>query len=126
MSVDFSLSMSDLVLIKEFAEAFGKDDKETIKKILFENGMDTNAEIEEVVCTHRNLQGKVVNCVRFEGLERSDPEWLKNPACSWDARVAACDDPHLRIQLGAMGKQANFTGSLIDHMKKHSKVKEDI
>lgn len=126
MSVDFSLSMSDLVLIKEFAEAFGKDDKETIKKILFENGMDTNAEIEEVACTHRNLQGKVVNCIRYEGLERSDPEWLKNPACSWDARVAACDDPHLRIQLGAMGKQANFTGSLIDHMKKHSKVKEDI
>lgn len=126
MSVDFSLSMSDLVLIKEFAEAFGKDDKETIKKILFENGMDTNKEIDEVVCTHRNLQGKVVNCVRYESVERSDPEWLKNPACSWDARVAACDDPHLRIQLGAMGKQANFTGSLIDHMKKHSKVKEDI
>jgi hypothetical protein len=126
MSVDFSLSMSDLVLIKEFAEAFGKDDKETIKKILFENGMDTNQEIDEVVCTHRNLQGKVVHCVRYESVERSDPEWLKNPACSWENKVNACDDPHLRIQLGAMGKQANFTGSLIDHMKKHSKVKEDI
>ena len=126
MSVDFSLSMSDLVLIKEFAEAFGKDDKETIKKILFENGLDTNKEFDEVVCTHRNLRGQVVSCSRIEGFERSDEAWLKSPACSWEARVNACDDPHLRIQLGAMGKQANFTGSLIDHMKKHSKVKEDI
>lgn len=126
MSVDFSLSMSDLVLIKEFAEAFNGDDKETIKKILFENGMDTSGAIDEIVCTHRNLRRQVVTCVRYEGLERSDECWLKNPACSWDAKVAACEDKHLRIQLRVMGKQANFTGSLIDHMKKHSKVKESI
>lgn len=124
--IDFYLSMADLALIDGFLETYGAGDKKGIDEVLYTNGMDVSKEVEEIYCTHRTLQGKIFTGIRYEGFERSDPEWLKNPACSWENKVAACDDPHLRIQLGAMGKQANFTGSLIDHMKKHSKVKEDI
>lgn len=115
--IDFNLSLSDLVLIPSFAKAFGENDKSTIKKILHDNGMETSEGWEEVVCTHRNLQGKIVNCLRFESSERQDDVWLKNPACSFDNKIDACNDHTFRAELKTMGKSYNNSDHVISNMK---------
>lgn len=122
MSVNFSLSLSDLLLIPKFAKAFGENDKKTMYAILFENGMDVSGEVEEVVCLHRNLQGKAVNCLRFESFERSDPEWMRSGNASWEQRVALTGDADLRFELRAMGSQGSISGEQCKQIAK-SKIK---
>lgn len=119
MSVGFNLSLSDLLLVEGFPEAFGKDDKETIYKILEQNGFDTSMGVDEVVCTHRNLRGNVVDCLMYQGHERSDSNWLDSGAASWDNVVANCD-VNLRIDLLSMGKQSNNTGMILDQLERHA------
>lgn len=118
MAVGFNLSLSDLLLVEGFAEAFGKDDKQTIYKILEENGLDTEMGVEEVVCKHRNLRGNVVDCLMYQGHERSD-EWLKSGAASWDAIVDNCS-LDLRIDLKTIGAQSNNTGMILDQLERHA------
>lgn len=117
MAVGFNLSLSDLLLVDNFAEAFGKNDKETIYKILEQNGFDTTMGVEEVVCQHRNLQGKVVNCLMYQGHELSTKEWLNSGNATWNNVVehSALD---LRIDLKNMGKILN-TGDFCDYAQKH-------
>lgn len=122
MSVGFNLSLSDLMLVDNFAEAFGKNDKETIYKILEQNGFDTSMGVEEVVCQHRNLRGKVVNCLMYQGHERSDSTWMRSEGCSWDNQVEN-SSLDLRIQLKTMGKMLN-TGDFCDYAEKH-KIQSD-
>lgn len=118
MAVGFNLSLSDLLLVDNFAEAFGKDDKQTIYKILEENGLDTSMGVEEVVCKHRNLRGNVVDCLMYQGHERSD-EWLKSGAASWE-NILEHSSLDLRIDLKTMGRQGNNTGTIIEQMEKFS------
>lgn len=118
MAVGFNLSLSDLLLVDNFAEAFGKDDKQTIYKILEQNGFDTSMGVEEVVCKHRNLRGNVVDCLMYQGHERSD-EWLKSGAASWDAIVENCS-LDLRIDLKTIGQQSNNTGMILDQLERHA------
>lgn len=118
MAVGFNLSLSDLLLVEGFAEAFGKDDKQTIYKILEQNGFDTSMGVEEVVCKHRNLRGNVVDCLMYQGHERSD-EWLKSGAASWDAIVENCS-LDLRIDLKTIGQQSNNTGMILDQLERHA------
>lgn len=119
MSVGFNLSLSDLLLVNGFAEAFGKDDKQAINKFLEQNGMDVSQEIDEVVCKHRNLRGQVVDCLMYQGHELETKAWLASGAASWDCVVENCD-LDLRIQLKTMGQQRDNTASIIDHMQKHA------
>lgn len=118
MSVGFNLSLSDLLLVSGFPQAFGEDNKEQISKFLFDNGLDVEMGIDEVVCKHRNLQGKVVDCLMYQGHERSD-NWLKSGAASWDAIVENCS-LDLRIDLKTIGAQSNNTGMIIDQLQKHA------
>jgi len=117
MSVGFNLSLSDLLLCEGFAQAFGEDNKEEISKFLFNNGLDVSMGVDEVVCKHRNLRGNVVDCLMYQGHERSG-EWLTQGAASWEAIVASCD-LNLRIDLLNMGAQSNNTGMILQQMEKH-------
>jgi len=112
--IGFNLSVSDLLLVDGFKEAFGQGNKEEIKQILFNNGMDVNKEFELVFCRHRNLRGMVVECQRYEGEERFDRDWLKSGAASWEAQLEACD-PQTRIDLKVMGNRASPTESAMRH-----------
>lgn len=118
MSVGFNLSLSDLLLCEGFAQAFGEDNKEQINKFLFDNGLDVSMGVDEVVCKHRNLRGNVVDCLMYQGHERSD-EWLKSGAASWDAIVDNCS-LDLRIDLKTIGQQSNNTGMILDQLERHA------
>lgn len=120
MAIGFNLSLSDLLLVDNFAEAFGKDDKETIYKILEQNGFDTSMGVEEVVCKHRNLRGNVVDCLMYQGHERSDSNWLTGEGCSWENTLEN-SDLELRVALKTMGSSYNNSGHIISELERHSK-----
>jgi hypothetical protein len=117
MSVGFNLSLSDLLLCEGFAQAFGEDNKEQINKFLFDNGLDVEMGIDEVVCKHRNLRGNVVDCLMYQGHERSCKEWLTGGSASWDNTLEH-SGLDLRIQLKTMGKMLN-TGDFCEYAEKH-------
>src|ERR1043165_53667 len=117
--VGHTLSISDLLLIKSFQEAFGNDDKQAIEKILFENGMDIEEPYTVEFSQHRNLRGQIVSCDRYVGEERMDKYWLKSGTASWEIQVEACD-LDLRIQLKSMGQQSNNTGMILDQLERHA------
>lgn len=117
--IGHTLSISDLLLIKDFQTAFGNDDKQAIEKILFENGMDITEPYTVEFSQHRNLRGQIVSCDRYVGEERCDKNWLKGGAASWEAQVEACD-LDLRIQLKTMGKSYNNSGHIISELERHS------
>ena len=125
MTVPFSLSLSDLMLIPTFAEAFGKNDTKKIKQILFENGMNVEDIVDEVVCTHRNLRGQVINCLRYESTERMDSEWLDSGVASWEAKVASINDPTMRSDLKYMGQQGSSEKAFVDESAGAEAVKYD-
>lgn len=116
MAVGFNLSLSDLLLCEGFAKAFGEDNKEDISKFLFKNGLDVSMGVDEVVCKHRNLRGNVVNCLMYQGHERSD-EWLTQGAASWE-NILEHSSLDMRIQLKTMGKMLN-TGDFCEYAQKH-------
>ena len=103
--VDFSLSMSHLLLVDGFKQAVEANDIQTVNKILFENGMEVSKKYSIRTIRHRNLQGKEVFCPRFEGQERIDNVWTKSGAASLDAIIANSKDPHMRRELRAMSHQ---------------------
>ena len=117
--IGHTLSISDLLLIKDFQTAFGNDDKQAIEKILFENGMDIEEPYTVEFSQHRNLRGQIVSCDRYVGEERQDKCWLKSGAASWESQVEACD-LDLRIQLKSMGKSYNNSGHIISELERHS------
>lgn len=119
MSIGASLSLSDMLLVDGFKEAFGTDNKELINKYLYDNGLDTSLGVDEVVCQHRNLRGQVVNCLRWEAHEREDSAWMRGEGCSWENTLEH-SSLDLRIQLKTMGQQRDSTASIIDHMQKHA------
>lgn len=117
--IGHTLSISDLLLIKNFQTAFGNDDKQAIEKILFENGMDVTEPYTVEFSKHRNLRGQIVSCDRYVGEERQCKEWLKSGAASWEVQVEACP-LHLRIELKTMGQQSNNTGMILDSLERHA------
>ncbi|WP_443698926.1 hypothetical protein [Pseudomonas sp.] len=119
MSVGINLSLSDMLLVDDFAEAFGKDNKPAIHAFLYENGLDVEQGVEEFICQHRNLRKEVVTCILYQGHSRMDTPWLKSGAASWEAIVESCD-LELRIALKTIGQQQDSTASIINHMQKHA------
>ena len=71
---DFALSISDLILVDGFKEAFAYADTDEVKLYLHRNGLDIEKEFELVRRAHRNLRNQVVNGERYEGQERTDEE----------------------------------------------------
>lgn len=117
MSIGYSLSLSDMLLVDGFKEAFGKNDKKLINKYLYDNGMDISLGVDEIICQHRNLRGNIVNCLRWEAHERCDSDWMASEGCSWDNQVEH-SSLDLRIALKGMGKMLN-TGDFCDYAQRH-------
>lgn len=115
--IGYSLSLSDMLLVQGFKEAFGKNDQELIKQYLYDNGLDSSLGLDEVVCEHRNLRGQVVNCLRWEAHERNDSSWMSSEGCSWENKVEH-SSLDMRIQLKTMGKMLN-TGDFCEYAQKH-------
>lgn len=99
---DFSLSLSDLLLVDGFKEAYSKEDHRTVNKILFMNGLDVKKKVDVVVALHRNLRNQIVTCERYEGCERMDEAWLKSGYASMYAIIEATGDDNLRHTLRIM------------------------
>lgn len=78
------------------------DDERALKKALWDFGLDIHLEINEVNCTHRNLQNQVVTCIMYRGAERTDPEWLKSGCASLEAVKASTQDYSLKQELDNM------------------------
>lgn len=114
-----NLSISDLMLVEGFKEAYGKKDETTIKRILFENGMDVTKAFEENVCAHRNLRNQHVHCSRYEGMERCDIPWLKGGAASLDAWIASTGDASFRDELRGMSRERNKSVESIEYDSKN-------
>jgi len=103
-----NLSISDLMGVDGFKEAYGTKDEATIKRILFENGMDVAKPYEENVCGHRNLKNQHVHCSRYEGIERTDYFWLKESGCATlEAWIASSNDLSFREEMRSLSKETN-------------------
>ena len=108
---NYSLSLSDLMLVEGFAEAFGKDDKEAIEAFLFANGMDVvNLPYSSRYCTHRNLQNKIISCIGYDGGERCDSEWLNSGAASLNAVIESNQDYSMRAELRNISRTQEGVG----------------
>jgi len=105
---DYALSLSDLLLV----DGWKLNDIESVERILYENGMDVERGWSTEALLHRNLQNKVVDTVRFCGIQRTDKEWL--PYMSTEDMIAATTDSYLKADLIVMSQQSNFSGDLID------------
>lgn len=99
---DYSLSISDLILVDGFKEAFAYADVDNIKLYLHQNGMDVDKEFDLVRRTHRNLRNQLVNGERYEGQERTDVAWVKSGYASLEAIIESEKDSNLRQTLREM------------------------
>ena len=80
------LSFKDLDLLPEFRLCKLRGDTETFKRILFENGIDTNKDFNVTSCLHRPRTSKEpYNGQRVDGTERLDKAWLESGAASEEA-----------------------------------------
>lgn len=95
-----NISMSDVIVCQGYD---GSD--ESIKKILYNLGVDTSQEIESLVCSHRNLRNQVVSCEYFMGFERTDKAWVNSPYSSLEAVIASSSDSSKRQMLREMSVQ---------------------
>lgn len=105
---NYALSLSDLMLV----DGWKMSDIESVERILYENGIDVKLGWCTDKLLHRNLQNKVVDTLRFCGIQRTDKEWL--PYMSTEDRIANTTDAYLKADLMVMSKRSNFSGDLID------------
>lgn len=81
--MNYILSLSDVVSALKLS---GEDvessnllaDERRLKAVLWTMGLDINHKYVENFCKHRNMQGQVVECIRFEGSEREDKSWMES------------------------------------------------
>lgn len=100
----YSLSVSDLLLDDDFNLAAKQGDESIVGEILHKYGMDTSKPYELSESKyHRNAQGEVVFCPRYEGEELLTKDWIENGAPTMEAIIAASGDPTLRFELRMMG-----------------------
>lgn len=113
--VPYSLSFYDLLQFPLFKISAKQDDKELMKKIFHEAGIDTNKEFELVEVLHRPITSKEPWFgLRVQGEERLDREWLESGIASFEARTYTTD-ASLRAELlsldprNAANKKKDFT-----------------
>lgn len=109
VNFDYSLSLSDLVLV----DGWKADDMVSVERVLYENGIDVALGWHTERLLHRNLQNKVVDTIRFSGVQRRDDNW-KRVGMSLEDQIANTKDSFLRSELMTISQQSNFSGSLID------------
>lgn len=109
VNFDYSLSLSDLMLI----DGWKANDIESVERILYENGIDVGLGWHTERLLHRNLQNKVVDTIRFCGVQRKDDKW-KKVGMSFEDQIANTKDSFLKAELMTISQQSNFSGSLIE------------
>ena len=109
VNFDYSLSLSDLMLV----EGWKANDIESVERILYENGIEVGLGWHTEQLLHRNLQNKVVDTIRFSGIQRRDDKW-KRVGMSLEDQIASTKDSFMRSELMTISQQSNFSGSLID------------
>lgn len=104
-----SVSLSDLITTKEWLEAEKNNDDKAKKAILFTLGLDVNHPdgVEEEFVEHRNLQNRVVKCIRFTGVERTDKSWLRSGCATMEGHMAAAS-PDVRRDMINMSRQSKY------------------
>lgn len=99
MSVYHNVSFYDLLQYPLFKMAAKQDDKELMKKIFHEAGIDTSKEFELVEVLHRPVTSKEPwYGLRVEGFERLDKEYLASGLASFEAKTYT-KDASLRLDL---------------------------
>lgn len=100
LKVSRNISLADVLATGMYD---GSDESRNI--ILYKLGVDVSKPIEEMLCTHRTLQNKVVECIMFLGFERLDREWIKSGWCSIEALYASTNDVEMMRDMVNMNKQ---------------------
>ena len=107
--------------LEKILESHGTPSGWSLLEVLWSLGFDTqNYEITEQYAYHRPVLAKTSEPwygKRWIGMERKDAEWVNSKYSSLDVRVATAGFSDLGDVVGVMGKQSNFTGDLLDHMK---------
>ena len=116
VNFDYSLSLSDLMLV----EGWKASDIESVERILYENGIEVGLGWHTEQLLHRNLQNKVVDTIRFSGIQRMDENW-KRVGMSLEDQIASTKDSFMRSELMTISQQSNFSGSLIDQYGEEEK-----
>jgi hypothetical protein len=99
MSVYHNVSFYDLLQYPLFKMAAKQDDKELMKKIFWEAGIDTTQEWSLHECNHRPVTSKQPwYGLRVEGFERLDKEYLASGLASFEAKTYT-KDASLRLTL---------------------------
>lgn len=109
VNFDYSLSLSDLMLV----DGWQADDIASVERVLYENGIDVSLGWHTERLLHRNLQNKVVDTIRFSGVQRRDDKW-KRVGMSLEDQIANTTDSYMKAELMVMSKRSNFSGSLIE------------
>lgn len=115
MSVPYSLSFYDLLQYPLFKMAAKQDDKELMKTVFYEAGIDTSKEFELVEVLHRPASSKEPWFgLRVQGEERLDKAWLEGGVASFEAKTYT-PDASLRQALASLdprnaaNKKKDFT-----------------
>ena len=99
MSIYYNVSFFDLLKFPLFKMAAKQDDKELMKKIFWDAGIDTTQEWELHECLHRPVTSKEPwYGLRVEGFERLDKEYLASGLASFEAKTYT-KDASLRLDL---------------------------
>lgn len=100
--VPYSLSFYDLLKFPLFKIAAKQDDKELMKEIFYQAGIDTVEKFEIVEVLHRPVTSKEPWFgLRVHGSERLDKEWLQTDVASFEAKTYT-KDKSLRDTLAAL------------------------
>lgn len=120
------ISSYDLLQVKEYKDLLLEDNQEELKKVLYDLGLDVYHEEFEIISRDHRPLSKKDNIPWFGPIfisaERQDREWLESGYASEEALVESKGDVSLIAELNKMGRQSNFTGSIIDNAKRHKKV----
>lgn len=82
------VSASEIAMVvPEFTYDMIENDRNRFADILHQFGMDLKQPVElQENLVHRNRANKIVQCDRYVGYERTDPEWIESGHASKEAR----------------------------------------
>lgn len=85
------ISAADIAqVIPDFTYDFIETNREEFLYILYELGLDVNQGFEtQENIPHKALDGKVVQCDRYCGMERTDEKWISSGYASREAKDKA-------------------------------------
>lgn len=85
------ISSADIArVVPNFTYAFIDTNKQSFLDILYALGLDVNQGFEtQENIQHKTLDGKVVQCDRYCGNERTDEKWIKSGHASREAKDKA-------------------------------------